>query len=176
MSDFPELKITSAGLTALVSASNQGLRAKITHMAVGEGSYTPTGFETALRNEKERREINDYSDVGAATYLACLFDGENELTIGEVGIFLEDGTLFGVASHRTTIIGFKAAGTQNVHLQRLAIQTDVLPSNSISVVVGDVNLNLIIVDEMAAIGTALARTDLEQLRLSDRIKQITGEY
>ena len=176
MSDFPELKITSAGLSALVSASNQGLQAKITHMAVGEGSYTPTGFETTLRQEKERREINDYTDQGAATYLACLFDGENELTIGEVGIFLEDGTLFGVASHPLTIIGFKAAGSQNVHLQRLAIQTEVLPVDSISVVVGDVELSLIIVDEMAAIGTAIARNDLEQLRIADRIKEMTGEY
>lgn len=172
MSDFPKLIITSAGLSSLVSAQNQGIQAKITHMAVGAASYEPTGNESSLLDEQERRAINDYSDIGSVTYLACIYDGDDALTIREIGLFLEDGTLFGLASHPTEIIGFKAAGRSNVHLQRVAIQTSVLPAESLSVELADFKIDLLFEGAIASVGAALARMSIEQLRQADEILKI----
>jgi hypothetical protein len=169
-----QLTFTRAGLEAILNERNQGLKARITHIALGSGAYTPTGNETTLLNEQQRNEIADYQTVGEQLHLAAVFSDDDEYDIREAGIFLEDGTLLAITSHSVKRIGWKAAGDS--HIQKLILLLSLLPIDSVTIDTGIDNLNLLIVDEMAAISTALANLQLEQLRQADKIKHMTGAY
>ncbi|CAA0097576.1 Uncharacterised protein [BD1-7 clade bacterium] len=168
------LQFTQQGIAELVAKKNQGLKGVLSHLAMGSAAYTPNGTETALRQEQQRVEIRDYQSDADTFYLAGAFDGPEEYDMREMAGFLSDGTLLFLTSHPTTRIGFKAAG--DIHIEKVAVCLRQLPANSLNVQVGVNNLNLIIVKEIAAIGTALANLQLEQLRQADRINQISGAY
>lgn len=174
MSNPFKIQFTSAGLAAAVSVKNHGLKAEITHIALGSGAYTPTGHELALSAEQQRVEIGDYQSDGDTVFLAAVFSGPKEYDIREMGVYLADGTLLGLVSDPLRRIGYKTAG--DIHVQRLSIVTSLLPADSVTVQVGVNNLNLIMVKEIASIGSAIANLQLEQLRQADKIKRNNGAY
>lgn len=170
------LQFTEAGLAKLLSAKDQGLKGEITHMAFGDGAYTPSKTQTALLNEKERIEIADYQGDGQNLRMAGVFQGELEYAIREIGIFLADGTLLGVYSQQGKTLGYRTPVVRVVQWFTLNIQA--LPSDSVNVVVGAENLNLVIDEEIAQLATAQINTLQRQVQQEFRIlnleQQVNG--
>ncbi len=145
-------KITAAGEASAISASESGIKVRLTHVAFGTGQYDPTGAETALFNEVFRAPVtgamrpkpNQLRVAGVwSEYLA-------ESEIGEVGFYAGD-VLFAIWSRETGgPIGFKTAGVDFVIFAELVFSS--IPADSIEVVINpDVSeaLSALVVHEAA---------------------------
>jgi hypothetical protein len=129
------------------------LKGEITHIGAGTGRYNPDGTEVALRDERQRVAIVDYEDLGERQLrMAALFDGEDEYEIGEFGFYLASGTLLAVYSVAGKLLTYKAAAARV--LQKFTLDVSPLPAESVTVVVGSENLNILLIDELAAISAA----------------------
>lgn len=113
---MPNVVITSAGLAALVNAENNGtLPVKITKFGLGTGNYTPSADQTALQSKFKEITALSGGDVGDNTIHVTMSDTSSDAyTVNEVGVYLEDGTLFAVSSQPTSAILQKAAGSQGL--------------------------------------------------------------
>ena len=113
---MPNVVITSAGLAALVNAENNGtLPVKITKFGLGTGNYTPSADQTALQSKFKEITALSGGDVGDNTIHVTMSDTSSDAyTVNEVGVYLEDGTLFAVSSQPTGAILQKAAGSQGL--------------------------------------------------------------
>ncbi|PWE38437.1 hypothetical protein C9I50_22200 [Pseudomonas prosekii] len=152
------VRFTSAGLGEVLQAKNQGLKGEITHIGAGTARYDPDGSETALRDERQRAAIVDYDDLGNGQLrMAALFDGADEYEIGEFGFFLASGTLLAVYSVAGKLLTYKAAAARV--LQKFTLDISPLPANSVTVVVGSENLNILMSEEF----TALACADIDNM-------------
>ena len=147
------VRFTAKGLDEVLQAKNQGLKGEITHIAAGTGRYNPTGNETALRNERQRVAIVDYEDLGQRQLrMAALFDGDGEYEIGEFGFYLASGTLLAVYSVAGQLLTYKAAAARV--LQKFTLDISPLPADSVTIVVGSENLNLLMAEELAVLSVA----------------------
>ncbi|QJI30740.1 hypothetical protein HKK55_19195 [Pseudomonas sp. ADAK18] len=147
------VRFTSKGLDEVLQAKNQGLKGEITHIGAGTGRYDPDGTETALRDERQRVAIVDYEDLGDRQLrMAALFDGEGEYEIGEFGFYLASGTLLAVYSVAGKLLTYKAAAARV--LQKFTLDISPLPADSVTVVVGSENLNVLLTEELAAMSAA----------------------
>ena len=160
------LQFTEAGLNACISAKDKGLKASITHMAFGANAYTPSKNQTSLANEQERIAINDWQDGGQNIRLAGVFDGELEYAIREIGIYMDD-VLLGVYSQPDKTLGYRTPAVKVV--QWFTLNIAALPTNSITVLVGAENLNLIIDGELAQIAAIQINTMQRQLQQEFRL-------
>lgn len=96
---------TNAGRNAIRAALAQGKTVKLSHMSVGDGGgnpVTPLATMTALVNERFRAQINDIT-LDPATpdlFTSELFipQAEGGWYIREVGLWMDDGTLFAVGN------------------------------------------------------------------------------
>ena len=94
---MPPLMITNAGRQAAIDADNNGLQVSLETLVFGSGRYTPDGTETALQNQIASTTFNSSRLIGEQLALFAA------VTTGmwaayEVGVLLDDGTLFAVAS------------------------------------------------------------------------------
>ncbi len=170
------LQLTDAGLEACLSAKDKGLKAEITHLAFGSNAYTPSSGQTQLLAEKERIEIADYQDGGKNLRMAGVFDGDLEYAIREIGIFMGD-ILFGVYSQSGKILGYRSPSTKVV--QWFTLNIEAVPTDSVTVVVGADNLNLILDKEFIAgasasikQATAIIKNAHWNMQLSERLRQL----
>ena len=92
--------ITTAGLAAVFNAGNDGLAARITHIAIGDRARTPDKHDFKLASERRRVSVADGERVSDhQIHLTGIIDGDGpEFWVHEVGFFLEDGTLLAVWS------------------------------------------------------------------------------
>ena len=97
-----EFHITSAGLAAAFSASNQGPEIRITQFRVGSGlGYTPNVNDLALHGaELHVAAVDNYVVIDPNT---CEFTLRMDETVGtwqfgEIGLYLEDGSLFALGA------------------------------------------------------------------------------
>lgn len=147
------VRFTSAGLAEVLQAKNQGLKGEITHIGVGTARYDPNGSETVLRNERQRVPIVDYEDLDPGQLrMAALFEGPDEYEIGEFGFYLSTGTLLAVYSVAGKLLTYKAAAARV--LQKFTLDISPLPAQSVTVVVGSDNLNILLSEEIATLATA----------------------
>lgn len=147
------VRFTSKGLDEVLQAKNQGLKGEITHIGAGTGRYNPDGTEVALRDERQRVAIVDYEDLGERQLrMAALFDGDGEYEIGEFGFYLASGTLLAVYSVAGKLLTYKAAAARV--LQKFTLDVSPLPADSVTIVVGEHNLNLLFTEELAAVAAA----------------------
>ncbi|MBD8235151.1 hypothetical protein SOM46_05525 [Pseudomonas fluorescens] len=147
------VRFTSKGLDEVLQAKNQGLKGEITHIGAGTGRYNPNGTEVALRDERQRVAIVDYEDLGERQLrMAALFDGDGEYEIGEFGFYLASGTLLAVYSVAGELLTYKAAAARV--LQKFTLDVSPLPADSVTIVVGEHNLNLLLTEELATIAAA----------------------
>ncbi|MCU1780550.1 hypothetical protein [Pseudomonas sp. 14P_5.3_Bac1] len=147
------VRFTSKGLDEVLQAKNQGLKGEITHIGAGTGRYNPDGTEVALRDERQRVAIVDYEDLGDRQLrMAALFDGEAEYEIGEFGFYLASGTLLAIYSVAGKLLTYKASATRV--LQRFTLDISPLPTDSVTVVVGNENLNVLMAGEFAELAAA----------------------
>lgn len=170
------VQYTNAGLAELISARNQGLKGAIKYIAAGDRSYTPAADQKALKNELQREEIQDWEELSLTQLrMGAVFKGNKEYEVREVGFFLESGTLLAVYSAPNTLLTYKSANAS--WLQKFTLDVSPLPSNSVTVVVGTENANLLMAEEMmnAAIATiSLGATQTkiahQQMVLSERLR------
>ena len=147
------VRFTSKGLDEVLQAKNQGLKGEITHIGAGTARYNPDGSEVALSDERQRVAIVDYEDLGERQLrMAALFDGDGEYEIGEFGFYLASGTLLAVYSVAGKLLTYKAAAARV--LQKFTLDVSPLPADSVTVVVGSENFNILIAEELASVATA----------------------
>ena len=147
------VRFTSKGLDEVLQAKNQGLKGEITHIGAGTGRYNPNGTEVALRDERQRVAIVDYEDLGERQLrMAALFDGDGEYEIGEFGFYLASGTLLAVYSVAGKLLTYKAAAARV--LQKFTLDISPLPADSVTIVVGSDNLNILLGEDIAVLATA----------------------
>jgi hypothetical protein len=162
------LTITTAGLSECISASEAGLSARITHVSIGDVAHTPTPNLQRLINERLRSEVTQSVDLdGNTIQLSAVFTGPEEFPIREIGFWLESGTLLAIVSEPNRNLNFKARNAAAI--QPFTLDLSVLPQDSVQVVVGTENLNVLITQEMASIGAAVIGSYVNQLDLKKRI-------
>ncbi|WP_100637277.1 phage tail protein [Marinomonas sp. ef1] len=175
MSDSLSLVITRKGLNECISAKGKGIEARLKWVSAGDRAYTPNPDQTTLVNEIQRVEFGEYKDTGAGQLQAVAkFSGPQEYPIKELGFWLETGTLLGVISAPNTTLNYKA---KNGHcIQPITLDLSALPSDTVTVVVGTENLNILIDDEFTKMATAQVQTMhrqiLQEFRLLDLEKKL----
>lgn len=170
--------ITEQGLAECISAKASGIQAWIKWISAGDRAYTPSSTQKRLQNEQQRVEISEYKDTGA-TSLQCTakFSGDAEYAICEIGIWLSTGTLLGVISAPNTTLNYKAAKAHVVI--PFTMDLSALPTDSLEVVVGVENINILIDTEMmmqavAFVGsqTVQVKQAQVQMQLSERLRSM----
>ena len=121
--------ITDSGITALFNAKDRGVKAKITHVAVGDGDagdgagpYEAASNMTALKNEIQRTIVAGGELLGSlqnqlhltATVQDRGEDVPNVYPIYEIGFFLETGELFAIYASTDEKLAEKVQGTDFV--------------------------------------------------------------
>ena len=156
-----KLVITRRGLDAAINAKDKGIKAALKWVSVGDAAYTPNNEQQALRNELARVEFGEYKDTsGSSIQAAAKFSGPEAYAIREIGFWLDDGTLFGVISEPNRTLNYKAAGGHCI--QPFTLNLSALPSDSITVIVGTENLNILIDTEFAI----LAKSQVDTMHLA----------
>lgn len=169
--------ITNAGLAAIVSSQNDGVNAKITHVALGSSGREPTKAERSLVNERLRVPIAGGSRVSdTQIHLTALAEHPTlNFWVYEIGFFLEDGTMLAVWSD-TNPLAYKSAGVDLLLAFDLVLSA--LPAASVTVEEGDSALSLAATAEqltqmaaaqMAEMNRGLARED-ENAALTARVR------
>ncbi|WP_321448404.1 phage tail protein [uncultured Cohaesibacter sp.] len=162
--------LTVAGLRAVFAAANDGLSAKITHIALGTSKYTPSGSETALKSEKARvevaggRYVDDYN-----IEISALLDTNTGFTVAEVGLILEDGTLLGVWSDPNMPLAAYTVGVPIAFGCRLGITQ--LPADSLTFS-GDIDLQLFYDADFARLAAMMIANARHHQEALDRIKEL----
>ena len=168
------VRFTSKGLDEVLQAKNQGLKGEITHIGAGTGRYNPDGTEVALRDERQRVAIVDYEDLGERQLrMAALFDGDGEYEIGEFGFYLASGTLLAVYSVAGKLLTYKAAAARV--LQKFTLDVSPLPAESVTVVVGVENFNVLLSEEIAHLATASVDNMARYTGLLFRLVKLEGK-
>ncbi|MBY5930789.1 phage tail protein [Halomonas sp. DP8Y7-3] len=100
------ITITDAGRAELINAQNTGTApVEITHVALGDGGYTPDPTQSALQNEVARVSSIAGEVVAADTISVTAKDeGSAIYTVREFGLITEHGTLFAIYSQADPII------------------------------------------------------------------------
>jgi hypothetical protein len=121
-------KITDVGLSMAAAAQQKGIRIKLTTFRCASSfGYTLTGAETALQGDILYTDnITRYLDQPDGTViLVCTINVQaGPFDFGEIGLFLEDGTLFALAvldqlQHKYSSLGgpTNTTFTFNCHLR-----------------------------------------------------------
>ena len=160
--------ITEAGLNAVWTTQNTGMQAEISHVVLGNGTWTAeeadptTGILadiTALRAEQTRVQIAGGKRVDPHTiHVASIVDDDTEFWVSELGFVLSDGTLFAVAVFPARPLAYKAMDVPL--LLGLDLSLVALPADSVTVIAGAPDINLSMAREMAALATA----DIDNMR------------
>lgn len=147
------VQYTRKGLEEIVSAKNSGLKAQITHVGAGDRSYTPSAEQTQLSNERQRVAIIDTEDLSPTQIrLGAKFEGTLEYEVREVGFYLASGTLLAVYSVPGKLLNYKSPN--NAWVQMFTLDISPLPTDSITLVRGEDNINLMLAGELAKMGAA----------------------
>ncbi|EMI4225316.1 phage tail protein [Vibrio parahaemolyticus] len=169
--DTIKLVITRKGLDECISAKAKGIKAPLKWVSAGDRAYTPNPDQTALQNELQRVEFGEYKDIGSSQMQAVAkFSGTQEYPVKELGFWLESGTLLGIISAPNTTLNYKA---KNGHcIQPFTLDLSALPSDTVTVVVGTENLNILIDEEFAQMAKAQVDTMHRQILQEFRILEL----
>lgn len=173
--------ITDAGFAAALAAQSSGFAVDVTHVAVGSSGYNVAlngigrATQVALVSEQQRVAVQDARYVGnGQTDISFVVDGPGEYFIREVGFILADGTLFAVASDPVQGLIWKSAISRAAIALELVL--DAIDPSSVNIVSAGPPLQLLMTKEIATLSTFAMRNGLENLRLADRVREISGDY
>lgn len=171
MSESLKMVITRQGLEACIGAKAKGLAMELKWASAGDRAYTPNREQTKLHNELQRVEFGEYRDHGGGQLQAVAkFSGPQEYPIRELGFWLSSGILFGVMSAPNTTLNYKP---KNAHcIQPIALNLSTLPSDSVRVVVGTENINILIDDEFARLAAVQVDTMHRQIKQEFRLLEL----
>ncbi len=199
MRDAIKFRITAAGRAAIPQPP-ASLHAAFSHVAVGRGDaakpdnaagYQPTGAETALKREFMRAALGGgVKPAPDQISFAALVDGDATGWINEIGLYLQDGTLFGLWSEDVTVVqrvvdgeniygaplGYKALGVPYTLAALISVQD--FSIDNLDIVVNGPPINITInryetqISDLLALVTAIYRElrDLEAARRSDEAR------
>ncbi len=98
--------VTDAGLEKQVESFVNNTAIKLTHIALGDGDYNPTGAETALESEVFRTAVSrvaqQSSDENTLVIEAIISGTVGPFWIREVGVIDSDGELFAIGRFPAT--------------------------------------------------------------------------
>lgn len=124
--------ITLNGLAAVLAATNDGLAARITHIALGDTAWSPDNAATTLRNERARIAVSGGTRIQPnQIHITAVENGTVEYWIRELGFILDDGTMLAVWSDPDQALAFKAAGVDVLLAFDLVLSA--LPDESVTV-------------------------------------------
>lgn len=175
-----QLVITRQGLDECISAEANGIRVPLKWVSAGDRAYMPSLDQTRLHNELQRVEFSEYKDTASNQIQAVAkFSGPQQYPIRELGFWLESGTLLGVISAPGITLNYKPA---NGHcIQPFTLDLSTLPKDSVSVVVGTENLNILIDEEMMMDAVSFVRSQVVQVKqahihmmLNNQLRQCQG--
>lgn len=166
-----KLVITRKGLDECISADERGIHAPLKWVSAGDRAYTPNPDQTQLQNEIQRVEFGQYKNIGDGQIQAVAkFSGPQQYPIRELGFWLESGTLLGVISAPDVTLNYKP---ENGHcVQPFTLDLSALPTDSVTVVVGTENLNILIDEEFTEMATAIVDTMHRQIKQEFRLLDI----
>ena len=168
-------KITDAGLRALINAQNDGLQARISHIALGDANgdgYAPAGNETALRNERVRVAIGGGERIAPHELrVEALVDTGPTFWVREAGFVLEDGTLFALWSDPDTPLAYKMADVPLAVAYYLALQG--VPPESVDITVSGPTVNLTVDGPIIALATSVVA--LQRRAVATEVSRLTPE-
>jgi phage-related tail fiber protein len=102
--------ITNVGLQAALNASNDGLQAKLTHIALGDSGWQPNANATQLQQGRQRISISSSSRLQSnQLHITAVENGDQNYWVCEIGLFLEDGTLLAIWSDAEQALAWKSA-------------------------------------------------------------------
>lgn len=168
------LVITRKGLDECIDAKSRGVSIDLKWVSAGDRAYTPNPEQTTLVNEIQRVEFGEYKNLGANQLQAVAkFSGPDEYPVRELGFWLASGTLLGVISAPDTTLNYKAAGGSCI--QPLTLNLSALPTDTVQVVVGTENLNILVEAEFIKMAVAhvstMHRQILQEFRILDLEKK-----
>ncbi|MCF2827067.1 MULTISPECIES: phage tail protein [unclassified Pseudoalteromonas] len=167
MSESLKLVITRSGLDECISAKEKGLKAELKYVSAGDRAYTPNPDQRALQNELQRVEFGEYKDLGVGQLQAVAkFSGPQEYAVRELGFWLASGTLLGVISAPNTTLNYKAKDGHCI--QPFTLDLSALPSETVTVIVGTENLNILIEEEFTRV--AIAQVDSMHRQMQQQFK------
>lgn len=132
--------ITQQGLQAVFHAVDSTQAVQLTHVALGDGAYTPTTTAVALQHEIQRATISGSRQLSSTQqHVTVVVQGELDYWVREIGIFINDGSLFALWSDPHYALAWKSAGVDLI----LSFTLDLaqLPNDRLSIVSND-TLNL----------------------------------
>ncbi|AAQ59786.1 phage tail-collar fiber domain-containing protein [Chromobacterium violaceum] len=157
-------QMLDVGLAAIQLASCDGVRLRVTHVALGDAGYTPTADQVGLRHEIVRYPIADGKTVGPRQlHLTALADDSAEFWVREVGFVLENGAFLAVWSDPARALAYKQAGLELLLAYDLTLAG--VPPDSVVVQSTGAGLNLHLAEELASLASAVVagmQADLHQ--------------
>lgn len=154
--------ITNAGLQATINASEDGVEAKITHIAFGDaggnaGRYNASATQTGLVRERVRIPVGGGQRVSPFEIaIEALLDTGPTFTINEVGFVLEDGTFLAIWASSEFSLAVKTAGIPMALVYNLALSG--IPPGSVNISISGPNVNISIVGPIASTAANFMRT------------------
>jgi hypothetical protein len=122
--------------------SDDTLSIKISKIGIGCGRYTPTGSETELKDEKYRYDIASSSidSKNGQITLSVIITGHqfDELRISELGVYLDDGTLFALWSSPDIALFYLLPSSKILYNMVIPFKVD----NNNRIIVNDQGLDL----------------------------------
>ena len=102
--------ITEIGLQRLMTAAQSGAAVTISHVALGDTGWSPTASATELQHECYRTAISGTRRINdTQQHFSFIVQGASEYWIREIGLILDDGTLFAIWSDTEHPLAWKAA-------------------------------------------------------------------
>lgn len=170
MASDPRALLTEKGKAAIAKALADGTKIDFDVMKLGREKYQPEESQTAMRSqETESFTIQDFRPRpdGRGVQIGSIAKSDKAYEIGEIGIFLSDGTLFAIVSRPSQALTSKADGEEVILGFDLSFDNDltgkISTSNSGSL------LNLSVVDDVAALGAVLSSQQALIAELTARI-------
>ena len=156
-------QMLDAGLSAIQLASGDGVKLRITHIALGDAAYTPHPGQLGLRHEIVRYPIADGKTTGPRQlHLTALADDSAEFWVREVAFILENGQTLAVWSHPSRALVYKQAGLELLLAYDLTLAG--VPPDSVVVQSTGAGLNLHLAEELASLASAQIASQLVDLQ------------
>lgn len=132
--------ITTRGLASVFNAENNGIAAKITHIALGSNGRTPSRNELSLVSEQMRIPIADGERISDhQIHVTALADGTREFWVREIGFILDNGSMLAVWADNNPL-AYKSAEVPLLLAFDLVLEA--LPAQSVTVEGTGANLSL----------------------------------
>ena len=102
--------ITELGLQRLMTAAQSNEAVTISQVVLGDSGWSPTAAATELQHECYRTAISGTRRISdTQQHFTFIVHGDSEYWIKEIGLILDDGTLFAIWSDTEHPLAWKAA-------------------------------------------------------------------